>query len=408
MGERLAPPCGMRMHTLSPILFFVLTCGCGDDSGSGGSGGQAGSGPEPTAGSSGSSGASGQGGSGGSMATSSGGASGQGGTGAPGLVPVFVAQGHMGRLTISCDDGRSWILDRSLDDSVRCFDPLDCDHTEGAGRGLAFGDGQWIATFGWGKPGTLQRSNDGNIWEVVLDPSPTFADVAFGQGAFIGNTIPPQLSPDGKAWKVTPSPENLNVGNARAIGFSPDNGGVFVITGESGNGRDIVLSNDGGQTWWHPDSRPDECVEQVRGIAGGNGALVAASAKGFVCTSSDGGKNWSKVDVGDWLSSPPLFTGTEFMVWESGTLHRSSDGKSWSSEPGSPAGISIGPVARGPNGTFVAANDGWMVWYEKQAFYRSNDGVNWEVLDKAKFKGSHPINFIEPGFTLPNDNCKAP
>ena len=96
------------------------------------------------------------------------------------------------------------------------------------------------------------------------------------------------------------------------------------------------------------------------------------------------------------------------MIWESGTVHRSPDGKSWTSQPLSPANISIGPVARGPNGTFVAANDGWMTWYEKQRFYRSTDGVTWETLDASKFKGSHPINFIEPGWAAASAACPAP
>ncbi len=395
----------MNQNTLLPVFVSLLTCaaagGCGDGSAGGGNTGGGGAGSTSTS----SAEATTSSGSGGETSSSSG-SSGTGG--APGLVPVFVAQGHMGRLTISCDDGKSWIFDHSLDDSVRCFDPLDCDHQAGAGRGLAFGGGQWLATFGWGKPGTLQRSSDGITWETVVDPSPNFADVAFGQGVFIGNTIPPQLSTDAKTWAATPSQENLNVGNARAIGFSPDGGGVFVITGESGEGRDIVLSNDGGKTWWHPDSRPDECVGSVRGIAGGKGAIVAASGSGFVCTSSDGGKNWSKIALGSSLSSPPLFTGSEFLIWESGTVHRSPDGKSWTSQPLSPANISIGPVARGPNGTFVAANDGWMTWYEKQRFYRSTDGVTWETLDVSKFKGSHPINFIEPGFAAASAACPAP
>lgn len=403
----------MRHTTLLSTAFFFLACastGCGDSSATGSSGSSGSSGAAGTAGGSTDSTSSSQGGAGGAggSAGASSGGGGSGGAGGSGLVQVFVAQGHMGRTTISCDDGKSWILDKSLDDNVRCFVDLDCDHTAGAGRGLAFGSGQWIATFGWGEPGTLQRTTDAVSWETILDPSPTFADVAFGQGVFVANNIPPQLSSDGKTWTVTPSQENLNVGNPRAIGFSPDGGGVFIITGESGSSRDIVLSNDGGKTWWHPDSRPDECVTQVRGIAGGNGAIVAASATGFVCTSPDGGKSWQRVDVGDWLSSPPIFTGTEFMVWQSDKLHRSSDGVTWTTEATSPPGISIGPVTRGANGTFVAANDGWMVWYEKQAFYRSIDGVNWESLDPSKFKGSHPINFIEAGFAPPSAQCPLP
>jgi hypothetical protein len=86
-------------------------------------------------------------------------------------------------------------------------------------------------------------------------------------------------------------------------------------------------------------------------------------------------------------------------------VHRSADGLTWTKQKVTPGNISIGPVARAPNGTFVAANDGWLVWYEKQQFFRSTDGVTWEVLDKSKFKGSHPINFIRSGYADDSLDC---
>lgn len=54
----------------------------------------------------------------------------------PDGVPMFVAQGHAGRTTISCDDGLSWVAHQSDDDTLDCFDPYDCDHDAGAGRGI--------------------------------------------------------------------------------------------------------------------------------------------------------------------------------------------------------------------------------------------------------------------------------
>lgn len=391
-----------RAFFLASFTLFACSMAACDGGSGGGTGGSAGDGGSGGGATTTTPGGSSAGGSGGSTSSSQG-----GGGAAPGLVQVFVAQGHMGRTTRSCDDGKTWIDDQSQDDSVICFDPLDCDHNSGAGRGLAFGDGQWVATFGWGAPGTVRTSKDGASWDVVVDPAPNFADVAFGDGVFVANSRPPQLSTDGETWVESPSAEMLDVWNPRAIAFIPDQG-LFVITGESGQDRDMVLSNDGGQSWWHPDSRPPECVSYVRGITGGNGAIVAASGNGFVCTSTDGGKTWVKVDVAEGLSSPPVFTGAEILVWQGDTVFRSADGLIWTSEPISPQGISIGPVTRGSNGTFVAANDGWMVWYEKQQFFRSTDGVTWEVLDKSKFKGSHPINFIEAGWAEPTAECPLP
>src|SRR5262245_36884214 len=35
-----------------------------------------------------------------------------------GTIPIFVAQGNVGRTTISCDDGQSWVANRSDDDTI--------------------------------------------------------------------------------------------------------------------------------------------------------------------------------------------------------------------------------------------------------------------------------------------------
>src|SRR5690606_6858809 len=91
-----------------------------------------------------------------------------GGGGSAG-VPLFVAQGHLGRTVISCDGGQSWTADQSNDAEAQCWsgpdDEPDCDHDPGAGRGIVFADGWFVATFGWGPPGGIVRSRDGVAWE---------------------------------------------------------------------------------------------------------------------------------------------------------------------------------------------------------------------------------------------------
>lgn len=330
------------------------------------------------------------------------------GTGIPaGRVAAFVAQGHKGRTTISCDGGRTWVGNHSDDDALRCFEGNDCDHDPGAGRGLAYGAGLWVATFGWGAPGTVKVSSDGVTWETVLSDTGTYADIAFGNDVFVANAGKPDVSADGRTW--TPAEGDLGLSiNTRAIGFSPVMGGRFVVTGESGENRDIVVSADAGQTWSHASDRPDECVSYVRGIASNTTTFVLASGNGFVCTSTDGGDSWSAVSVSDGLTSPPIWTGDAFMVWNRNRVFTSADGTSWDEQEVTPSSVSIGPVARGDDGTFVAANDGWMVWYEEQELYRSTDGIVWEVLDKTAFTGSHPINFIEFGYAEPSADCPLP
>lgn len=318
-------------------------------------------------------------------------------------VPVFLAQGHYGRTTISCDDGHTWIQDKSQDDAVRCFeDGLDCDHDAFAGRGIAHGAQTFVLTWGWGAPGTVVRSEDAANFETVLSETSTFADVAFGNGRFVANGSTTQISDDlGATWGPG-GPLEINI-NTRAIEFFPHDGGVFVVTGESGEERAIVRSVDG-VTWTPASVRPPECGSHVIGMAYGAGVGIIASGGGGVCRSSDGGDTWEHVAVSDGLSSPPVWTGEEFFVYAGATLHRSADGASWQSQPLG-VDVSIGQLARSPTGTFVAVNDGWQVWYEQQAFYRSEDGVAWEVLPPGAFTGSHPIYFMAHGEVAPGAGC---
>jgi hypothetical protein len=304
----------------------------------------------------------------------------------------------MGRTTLSCDDGKSWIHDQSLDDNARCFENgLDCDHTQGAGRGLAYGNGFFVAAFGWGEPGQLKRSRDGVTWTVAKDKT-IFAGVAFGHGVFVANATRPLISPDALTWRDARNELGLKVWNTRGIDWLAPGGGRFLVVGESET-TDIVQSKDDGESWSHVGTPPKECGAWTRGAAHNATTVVLASGKGSVCTSSDGGDSWELVRLdADNLSASVLWTGSEFMTWNRSDVHRSKDGKVWIKEQISPANISIGAVARAPHGTFVASNDGWLVWYEKQQFFRSNDGVRWEVLDNSKFKGSHPITFLRFGY----------
>jgi hypothetical protein len=333
-----------------------------------------------------------------------GGSGGSGGGGAPaGLVPIVVAQGHMGRTTISCDGGQTFVENQSQDDAFRCWSgpDTDCDHNPFAGRGLAYGNGVWVATFGWGAPGTLRRSVDGVAWEVVETDTPTFADVAFGNGIFVANGSPTRLSTDGLTW-TDGGPLDLNI-NTRSIAFVPHGAGVFLVTGESGEARDIVRSADG-ITWTHASSRPAACGQYVKNVQYGNGVIALFSGAGHVCTSSDGGDTWSHHPVNDYLSSHGVWTGSEFLVWAGSTLFRSADGAAWTSDMGSPGNLSLdGPVARTSAGMFVAVNQSWDNYYEEQSFVWSEDGIAWQT--SSAFVGSHPINFLDFGYAEPSTAC---
>ena len=321
-------------------------------------------------------------------------------------VSVFLAQGHYGRTTISCDDGKTWIQDKSQDDAVLCFqNDVDCDHNAHAGRGVAWGDGEVVMTWGWGAPGTLVRSEDAATFTPVLEQTPTFADVAYGNGRFVANNSPTKISDDGGLTWQDGGELNIDM-NTRAIEFIPQAGGRFIVTGESGENRAIVHSPDG-VTWTAAADRPPECGSHVIGIGHGDGVTLIVSGKGHVCRSTDAGVTWTQVQVSDSFSSPPVWTGSEFFVYQGGQLHRSATGETWQTEALTPNSTSIGAVVRSPEGTFVAANDGWQQWYDKQRFFRSTDGKTWEQLPEGAFVGSHPINFMAHGRVPAGAGCPA-
>ena len=84
--------------------------------------------------------------------------------------------------------------------------------------------------------------------------------------------------------------------------------------------------------------------------------------------------------------------------------HRSTDGESWTSSPGT-AGVFVGPVARSRAGTYAAMIGGWTNWYDKQKFYRSADGLNWETLPTTAFKQGHPITHVTFAEMRPSAEC---
>lgn len=405
--------------------WLLLLAGCAPDGatwsppgGAAGAGGtEAASGGAAAGGSAGAADAPGGGGAGAATAASgAGGGASDGGSdaGAAGSgaevepVGVFVAQGHAGRITRSCDDGRSFRDDQSSDAEYRCFsdDEHDCDHSAVAGRGLAFGSDSFVATWGWGAPGTLQRSLDGWIWSDVMTSTRTFADVAYGSGRFVAAGNPTYVSSDGVSWQMG---GKLSFDfNYRGIEFVPAGGGTFIITGESQEKRAISRSSDG-VTWTAASERPELCGQQLRGIAGSEDVVVLVSGAGHVCRSLDAGQSWQHQPVTERFTSPPVWTGEEFVVFENAKRWSSADGATWVSVPITPPSAAIGPLARSPGGTWVAANAGWKVWYEQQQLYRSSDeGKTWQPLEPGTFTGSHPIQFIAFGYVAPSSGCGLP
>lgn len=334
---------------------------------------------------------------------------------APMGVPMFLGIGYEGRTTISCDDGKTWVGNRSDDDTLRCFSPTDCDHDGRAGRGVAFAHGWFVADFGWGNPGTIRRSKDGVKWDTVLT-GPNFASMMFGNGQFVGASRQGRISnDDGMTWSMAGEAmltfNNMTVWNVRRGGFGGS--GLFLLIGD---GPTAAVSPDA-KSWTVLQNLPSQCganIQWAGGIASANKTFVVVDGNGYACASIDDGKSWMVKNLGQMIGGRLLWTGSEYVTWSSQQIFRSKDGINWTGTPTKTRnpqnmvtnGAPIGPVAVSPSGTFVAANDGWQVWYEKQKFYRSTDGVTWDELPAGTFTGSHPMTHMiwataDPGTVCP-------
>ncbi len=378
----------------------------------------------------------------GGTTSSSDGASGVDGFVIPeGRIPIFVAQGMVGRSTISCDDGHTWVGDAAWDDgtdshlcnstNVRCDTdgyscdqrwsdgscdtetPCDCGHSPGFSKGVAYAGDYFVATWGWGWPGAVRRSRNGVDWETTLD-NESFGGIAYGAGRFVVSARDNYWSTDGETW--TPGetadfsgPNEPIIWSVRRFAFADYDGGRFVAVASGNTDRDVLVSSDGGETWWRPSVLPDDCGSSVGtygGIVYGNG-VIAMIGQNSACRSTDGGDTWSMATFADDdIIANPIFTGTEFLAWThyDHTMYRSTDAETWTAMPmATPTTLSA--VARNPEtGTLVAVTSVWS-GYEDQQFLRSADGSHWDEIPDSAFVHSHPIFHIEFGYAEHSAAC---
>lgn len=358
-----------------------------------------------------------------------------------GRIPIFLAQGMVGRSTISCDDGRTWVGDSAWDDgadphmcgstNVRCdgegssctqrwsdgtcstASPCDCGHSPGFGKGVAFGGDFFVATWGWGWPGAVRRTRNGIDWETTLD-NQSFGGIAYGGGRWVVAARDNHWSADGATWARGETadfsgPSEPVIWSVRRFGFADYDGGRFVAIASGNVDRDILVSSDGGESWWRPRAVPDGCgagVAAYGGIVYGNG-VIAIVGGGAACRSIDGGETWTIATItGDEIIANPIFTGTEFWVWShyEHRMYRSEDAATWIEAP-METPTTLAAVARSPvTGTLVAVNSVW-AGYEAQRFLRSTDGSRWETLPEGAFAPSHPIFHIETGYAERSAVC---
>ncbi len=342
---------------------------------------------------------------------------------------MFVASGHVGRTIISCDDGRSWVGNRSDEDRFTCFvaggnpdgGSQDCDHHAGAGHGVVFSNGWFVASYGWGAPGSIRRSADGVNWTTTLTGF-TFQGLVAEGGRILATSRNPRWSlDDGAQWDAGPQidlrgADGGPIFNVRSQGQAD---GVFAVFGNDSDRSDLLVSRDQGATWVRPNSLPPEC-SVARRFGTNGGTLIFLSGQGAVCRSTDQGATFLASDAGGIATEGVVWTGTDFLAWgnlyppaNTAVVFRSSDGESWTATPlvgrrpdGGMGRPELGPISRSPStGTLVSVRGNWMNWYARQEFYRSVDGVTWDFLSGANFVGSHPINDITYGVGTSSSIC---
>ncbi len=328
----------------------------------------------------------------------------------PTQVPLFIAQGDLGRIMVSCDGGASWEFDQDDLSGRQCYveasGSYDCNHGEGAARGLAWGDGVFLATFGWGEPGGVRRSTNGVDWTEVI-PGTTYGGVAYGNGVFLAGKPTPKRSTDGGLTWEDSAASGMSVYNVRGIGFADYETGRFIMVGEDAS-VDIVISSDGAQTWWKPTTLPAGCGSGIQfegGIAYGNRVIVIVGSGGNGCRSIDGGQNWQTADLDEGIGSDLLFDGENFRIFGNSAVFSSPDGINWSK-----ATIpiqSVGAAAISDDGQIAAARGGWQNWYARQEFYHAPNAATWDVILAPNVPAGHPIQHMKFGWGTPSATCPA-
>lgn len=226
-------------------------------------------------------------------------------------------------------------------------------------------DGQLVGTSGTGAFRFRFRADNAAGHTVVLRATDTAGLV--GSDELRIGTAPPQTA------NLLESAEGRDyLPRVAMVEFN----GAFYAAGESG----IIRSTDGDV--WQPVYLPS-LSSKLRGLAAGNGSLVAQTEWGVLYTTRDG-VNWSQVDPaaysGYLIYQPIVFSGGRFLIvqTQNGTaIYRTSlNGLDWTSAGGT---TSSTRAMIGDNGVIVTIHeDNWA--NEDRAMWSADGGNNWNAI----------------------------
>lgn len=330
----------------------------------------------------------------------------------PTSVPVFVSSGHMRSTMYTCD-GLSWRGYRSADNNLRCWQPsssnYDCDHSPYRSLGIAYGNGGFMATYGWGYPGSVELTSNGTSWTQVHTGS-AWAGVAYGNSTYVLNEWNPLYSTNAGTNWTQGSQINFQANNPRRISFANVGPGVFITQSQSGN-SDLLISTNNGQSFTHPTTRPSSSC--IVGTVAHNASAILLLSNSALCRSTDNGQTWQTVGSkpdGDIL----IHDGPEFKAYSQGKVQRSTNGTTWTTTTlqlngSNNTSLSFAHVSyhAGMN-KYVAIYQGWDRYYEHTRYYHSDNGINWIEINRNSGLvplTPHPVAQIAPGY-LPASACQ--
>lgn len=319
---------------------------------------------------------------------------------------IFIAAGHGLNVVVSRDDGKTW---------KRAFYGAPCgDHGRWAvWNSVAYTNGVFAIAAGWGVPGTIIASDDGDNWRHLTNGSRkptrkgeksydmrTTMQLIGAKGAFI---MPFEATPDfGKTWHQT-SPYRMTDQNGNKVKVNAGHPSIAYSAGRAiviGDEGPAMYSDDLGQTWipMQVKASPWE-GKGAKGIIAKDGTFIIVKGDGSnVLRSEDKGMTWKAHPLGvkrpSGRSNGLSIVGDEF--WVTGqTSKASKDGITWRDLPES---TPSGRIAVSDKGTLINVNR------KRYAILRSVDkGKTWSEVytykpDPKATGGAQGLSDIAFGF----------
>ena len=196
----------------------------------------------------------------------------------------LVAAGERGRILLSEDQGATWKVAATP--------------THHTLTSVSFSDAK--TGFATGHQGVLLRTEDGGVhWtQAAIDmkdkPALFAVRVAGGKGIAVGAYGTYLESADaGRSWKSRRiGPPDFD---KHLTGIAPSGPGRMILAGEAGT---LFATPDSGATWQALKSPYAGSFFGAIGLA--NGSVIAYGMRGNAWRTTDNGKNWARVGLGDY------------------------------------------------------------------------------------------------------------